>query len=182
MFSFYSKCRASARLALLELEAACLDLFSFSLFHPTLDTCLFPKSSSSMYIPILSSTICSGRWCKPPGLELAPCNKSFLKQVTFDDVSFAQLLTTPGKKLRESRVHDRTGYSPYILNLMWDRYKKHLDCFRPSESKKDMTKCYFLLAYVWIHLKPTSRNVDAMMWTQPTDFISETVSPSISER
>lgn len=128
-----------------------------------------------MYIPVLSSSIESGLWCKSPGQGLVPSTKCYLKQVTYDDVPFEQLLTAPGKKIREERVHERTGYSQYIMDLMWGRYKEHLQQFRPSERKKDKTKCYFLLMYVWIHLKPTARNTDAMMWTEPTGFISEKV-------
>ena len=128
-----------------------------------------------MYIPILTNTIESGRWCKPPGLELVPCTQSFMRQVTYDDVPFELMLTAPGHVVSDSKVHDRTGYSKHIIGLMWDRYKEHLSGFRPSKTKKDMTKCYFILMFVWVHLKPNSKNISSMMWTEPTGFISEWV-------
>jgi len=128
-----------------------------------------------MYTPILSSSIASGRWCLQPAPALGPCKESYLQQISYDDVPFAAMLTAPGHTVSDSRVHDRTGYSVYIMDLMWDRYKNHLGEFRPSERKKDFTKCYFILMFIWIHLKPTARNTSAMMWTEATGFISEWV-------
>ena len=92
--------------------------------------------------------------------------------VCYDNVPFRDMCGSDDHLGTDASVKDKTGYPADVLDKMWERYKKHLDEFRPKGGR-DKTKCFFMLIFSFIHLHPTARNIRNTLHTRQTGFISE---------
>jgi len=83
-----------------------------------------------------------------------------------DHIAFRDMLVFRGHKASSRKVHIKTGYPEPILDRVWKDSVGELDDLRVGGTQRCYLKVEFLLAFMWIHLYPTTDNMDTLSTTQ----------------
>ena len=79
----------------------------------------------------------------------------------------------------DERVNELFGFPPDVLDVMWETYR---DVLPNTNARKGEKQVYFALAYRFIKLGPTRREMYSVLHTPQTGHVNKTASRSTSSR
>ena len=75
----------------------------------------------------------------------------------------------------DERVNELFGFPPDVLDVMWETYR---DVLPNTNARKGEKQVYFALAYRFIKLGPTRREMYSVLHTPQTGHVNKTASRS----